>query len=285
VTRYALRIGDITISVAGDETFDIAEPTARFLVPPETSANLDIQVTRGVPATPAGNLIFDSGGVWKLFRDGGRNVFTFSSPAFPSDPYKTASFNDAFTIGDVVLSADVPPGSDPLAYPLDELLAVHILGAGGGLEFHACGLVVDGRGFLFVGQSGAGKTTTAQLWLQETSPTILSDDRIIVRETGGGLRMYGTPWHGEAEICTAADAPLTAVFLLEQSDVNEIRAVEPADAVARLFGCSFPLFHRAESVAQTLSLLCTITERGFVHELAFRRDVSAVRLVLGRNWS
>src|SRR5213078_1486031 len=107
----------------------------------------------------------------------------------------SATFDEAFTHGEIVLSHELEPGADPLAYPLDELLAVSILGQGGGVELHGCGLVVDAKGFLFVGQSGAGKTTTARLWLSETSPTILSDDRIIVRDTENGLRMYGTPWH------------------------------------------------------------------------------------------
>ena len=184
-----------------------------------------------------------------------------------------------------MLADDVARNGDPLAYPLDELLIASILGEGIGVELHGCGIVVDGRGYLFVGQSGAGKTTTARLWLEHDAPRILSDDRIIVRKSNEGFRIYGTPWHGEAEICDATDAPLDAIFLLRQSNVSEIRPIEPADAIAKLFACAFPPFHRRESISGTLGFLATISEQRVVHELAFRPDSSAVQLVRNRNWS
>ena len=280
MSRYALRIGGVTISVEGDETFDIADPTARFLVSPGSRDDVDIIVKRGRPQIPRGELLFDSGGVWRLYRDGDRNVFTFSSPSFPSDPYKTASFDDAFTRGEVMLSDDVPRGADPLAYPLDELLVASILGRGAGVELHGVGIVVDGRGMLFVGQSGAGKTTTARLWINETSPTILSDDRIIVRRVNGAFRMFGTPWHGEAEICSAEDVPLSGIYLLKQYSQTEVHSLDAAEAVARLFSCCFPLFYWPESIEITLAFLATIAGERIVHELAFRPDASAVQAIV-----
>ena len=56
----------------------------------------------------------------------------------------------------------------PLHYPLDELLMVHLLARGRGVEIHGSGIVdADGYGTLFAGQSGAGKTTMSRLWLSE----------------------------------------------------------------------------------------------------------------------
>jgi hypothetical protein len=283
VSRYALRIGGVTISVESDETIDVPEPAARFLVSPDAAGDVHLNVTRGAPAVPHGGLLFDSGAVWRLYRDGGRSVFTFSSPAFRSDPYKTASFDAEFTRGEIVLAPDVAPGSDPLEYPLDELLISTIFALrGNGAELHGCGIVVDGQGYLFVGQSGAGKTTTARLWLAETdSPLILSDDRILITEAaGGGFRMWGTPWHGEAEVCSAADAPLKAIYLLEQANATAIRQLEPSEAVARLFGCSFPLFYDAESISRSLRLFDKLAEERLVSLLAFAADSSAVRAVV-----
>ena len=73
----------------------------------------------------------------------------------------------------------------PLEYPLDELLLQGLLARGRGAEIHACGIADgSGRGLLFVGQSGAGKTTMARLWEGERGITVLSDDRIILRRVG-----------------------------------------------------------------------------------------------------
>jgi hypothetical protein len=291
VTRQALRIGGVTISIESDERFAVYEPSARFLVPSESSPDVALVLKRGTPVAPRGDLVFDSGGVWRLHRDGDRNLYTFDSPVFQSNPYKSASFDDAYTRGEVIVSHEVTT-EDPLEYPLDELLVASILARGGGVELHGSGIVVDGRGYLFVGQSGAGKTTTARIWLAETAATILSDDRIIVRpsprarredaQSAGEdrFRMYGTPWHGEAEICAATDAPLDGIFLLQQAPTTAIRAIDPVDAVARLFGCSFPLFYDPESISYALTLFGELVSEGLVHLLEFTADSSVIHAVL-----
>ena len=85
-------------------------------------------------------------------------------------PYKTALFVPDFSRGHVCLHrpffADAP-SVDPLEYPLDELLVISLLGQGRGVEIHGCGVVDGSSGYLFVGQSGAGKTTIARLWQAE----------------------------------------------------------------------------------------------------------------------
>jgi hypothetical protein len=284
VTRQALRIGGVTISIESDERFAVYDPSTRFLVPPDTPPDVALVLKRGTPAAPRGDLVFDSGGVWRLHRDGDRNLYTFDSPVFQSNPYKSASFDNAYTRGEVIVSNEVTT-EDPLEYPLDELLVASILARGGGVELHGCGIVVDGRGYLFVGQSGAGKTTTARIWVAETAATILSDDRIIVRPATSSsrrFRMYGTPWHGEAEICAAEDAPLEGIFLLQQAATTAIRQIEPADAVARLFGCSFPLFYDPESISFALTLFGELVSEKLVHLLDFTVDSSVVHAVLRR---
>lgn len=286
MNRCAVCIGGFTISLDSDEPFELVPAMSRFAIPLDGPPDVALHVTRGFPVKPDGDLLFNSGEVWKLYRCGSENVFTFTSPLCTSDPYKTATFNDTFTRGEIVLAPELPAGIDPLMYPLDELLVSTLLGRGNGVELHGCGMIVDGRGHLFVGQSGAGKTTTARLWLEHGHPEILSDDRIVVRKLNGVLRMYGTPWHGEAKICSAKDVSLDALFLLTQSERSEIRPLDASAAVARLFSCSFPLFYDAESVASTLAFLGTIISQGIVHELAFRSDESAVRIVNDfSNWS
>ena len=100
-----------------------------------------------------------------------------------------------------------------------------------------------------------------------------------MRKSGDGFRMYGTPWHGEAEICAASDAPLDAIYLLEEAPATEARSIDESDAVARLFGCSFPLFYHPESIAFTIAFLADIVASKLVRALAFTPDASAVRAV------
>ena len=118
-------------------------------------------------------MLFDSGGAWQLFQSDGEFLFTFRSSIGPPVPYKTARFNPTFTAGDVQLYRrhfdDRPSDAAyPLQYPLDELVMVHLLSQGKGVEIHGCGLLDRaGRAYLFVGQSGAGKSTMARLWVNQ----------------------------------------------------------------------------------------------------------------------
>jgi hypothetical protein len=91
--------------------------------------------------------------------------------------------------------------------------------------------------------------------------------------------MYGTPWHGEAEISSPGDAPLAAIFLLEQSPRSEVREIDSSEAIARLFGCTFPLFYDGVSLAFTLGFLGELVTSGLVRVLDFRPDASAVAAV------
>ncbi len=98
--------------------------------------------------------------------------------------------------------------------------------------FHAAGLEIDGKGFLLVGHSGAGKTTAATLL--KSRGTVLCDDRIIVRRWPDGLRIHGTWSHGDLADVSAASAPLTAVLFLDQARANRLVAIPKGIETARL---------------------------------------------------
>jgi hypothetical protein len=92
--------------------------------------------------------------------------------------------------------------------------------------------------------------------------------------------MYGTPWHGEADLSLATRVPLADVYLLEQAPSSEIRALPGAAAVARLFGCAFPPFYDPPSVDYTLGFLERLVNAVPVRELRFTPDRAVVDLVL-----
>ncbi len=281
---HFLRIGGITIALRCTDRrvrWQWSAPVQRFLIPPGEHSDVELDV--GVLDAPitGGELVFDSGAVWRMFRDETGYRIDCSSDAFESGPYKIAQFDATFTRGTILIRPDVLPLElAPLDYPLDELLMVNLLGRNRGVELHSCGVIDEaGRGHLFVGMSGAGKSTTARLW-EGVSRGVVSDDRVIVREHDGAMWMYGTPWHGEAELSLAARVPLVDVYLLVQAPSNEIRALENATAVARLFGCAFPPFYDAASVDYTLGFLERLVKAVPVRELRFTRDRAIVDLVL-----
>jgi len=284
--RFAqVRIGDIGVALeSADAAMTIAVPaeTERFLVD-DGAVESTVNAAWGeLHDPPSGVELFDSGGLWKLYRQGGDYLYRFHSPVFGERPYKEARFNADFTVGEVTLNADCHDRRlpvSPLEYPLDELLMTNLLARGRGVEIHAFGMRDrDGRGYLFTGHSGAGKTTTARLWEKE-GVLVLSDDRIILRNLDGKIWMYGTPWHGEAKLAAAERTELTRIFVIGHGMRNVLEPLAPAEAVARLFARSFVPFHDAAALAFTLEVLQEIADSVPCAELRFVPDASVVEFI------
>jgi hypothetical protein len=232
---------------------------------------------------PEGNPSFSSGGLWSAYNGVTGTKFYFITSALGPAPYKAAWFDPSFERGHVVLNRSVYPSTGPvfpLEYPLDELVMMHRLALGEGVEVHALGLADrDGSGYLFIGHSGAGKSTTARLWMAESGVHLLSDDRIILRKHDDKFWMYGTPWHGDAGIASPGRAPLSAVFLLEQAPVNQIAPVSSSKAAAELFAHAFLPHYLKSSIQFTLGFLDQLTRSVPCSILRFTPTPGAVEAV------
>ena len=262
---------------------DVCRTTRRFLVD-GGPADASVSTAWGDLRRPvAGVEIFDSGGLWKLYRDGTDYVFSFNSPIFGEHAYKEARFNSDFTSGALTLHAGCGSPHEavfPLEYPLDELLLTNLLARGRGVEVHACAVRDrDGCGYLFLGHSGAGKTTMAKLW-EKAGGLILSDDRIILRSLDGKIWMYGTPWHGEAQWAAAVRTELTRIFVLGRGASNECIAMALPEVVANLFTRGFVPFYDAAALAFTLEVLQQVAAAAPCAHLRFVPDASVVDFVL-----
>lgn len=120
--------------------------------------------------------------------------------------------------------------------PTDQIHLARLLADRSGCYLHSDGVNMDGKGFLFVGHSGAGKSTIATL-LQDKAE-ILCDDRMIIRKWAEVFSIHGNWSHGTLPIVSANSAPLTAIFFLEQAQENNIIISENRkDSLARLLGC------------------------------------------------
>lgn len=255
--RYAIE------SAPGGPPLWIPPATRRFVVAPDGQrADVEVTCRWGDLARPAPLLpVFDSGGTWRLFQDDdGQHELRFETPLLRPHAYKRARFSPDFARGEVTFHGAYFSGDRayyPLEYPLDELIMVHLLAQGRGVELHACGVVdAEGVGRLFVGASGAGKSTTSRLWLHEPGVRVLSDDRIVVRRgEDGRLWMHGTPWHGDAELARPERAPLSALYLLSHGRQDRLAPCRGGELVARLAACAFPTFHSARGLATTLRFL------------------------------
>jgi hypothetical protein len=243
----------------------------------------------------SGRTLFDSGTTWRVSECEAGLQFDFGDPITAERPYKRLIVNSRFSRATLQMSekyfALFHIVAEPLGYPLDELLIMHRLTQEKAIELHGVGIVgPDGASNLFIGHSGAGKSTTARLWTSLHEVEILSDDRIIVREdpvredTVGGdvtqIFMYGTPWHGEAAFALPKRAPLQRIFVLEHGQGNTLTRLTRSQMVGELFARAFVPFHRHEYVDSALSFLERVADSVPCYRYCFEPDERAVERIL-----
>ena len=286
----SLRIGDLAVALNGASMahIHVSGQLANFRAAGgDRDIDVDVECADNLQLW-RGEKVFDSGGLWTLFRDGTDFVFDFVSPVFGVCPYKRMLTDRDFRSVQLILNRQAFPGHPtvyPLEYPADELVITNFLAAHGlGVEVHGCGLIdAETGGHLFLGHSGAGKSTTTRLWKSVRNPQILSDDRIILRLHRGELWMYGTPWHGEAAFASPGKAKLSRIFILQHGSQNEKRRLTKAQAVGEVFARSFPPFHSASGLESTLEFIHRVLDVVPCYEFQFVPDEGAVKAALAFN--
>jgi len=286
--RASFRVGEVTLGIGGDSTHrQIFGPQLELFRSEQSVCDIEISlqwVERLSP--PLLELLFDSGSVWKLYEDGPGFLFDFSSPVISPEPYKRLQVDREFRHALLQLNRGCldPSTCSPLQYPLDELVVMHRLGRERGVEVHAAGMRdADGTAYLFLGHSGAGKSTTTRLWNERHSVTVLSDDRIILRKHDGEVWMHGTPWHGEAAFAAPEKARIQRLFILEHAPEhtpeNRITALSGSRAVGEMMARSFLPYYDAGALENTMAFLQEIIATIPCYRLEFRPDGTAVEAV------
>ena len=101
----------------------------------------------------------------------------------------------------------------------------------GTVLFHAAVVSHAGKGYMFLGKSGTGKSTHARPWLQHIEDTeLVNDDNPVVRD---GI-VYGSPWSGKTPCYRNVQYPLGGIVLLSQAPYNKIEPLKGLQAYAAL---------------------------------------------------
>lgn len=181
-------------------------------------AEMPVDVVRGAVAPPAGEPLWRAGDHWAVWGDGAELVFHVGLRA-PASAQRSCRVARDQSCAELKLPSSVWADGAceaPLRYPLDQVLSWGLLARIGGALLHAAVAVKDGRGWVFTGRSGAGKSTISAL-LRAEGWRILNDDRVVVFPRAGEWRVAGTPWHGSGRFAEAAEVPLAGIHFLDKA--------------------------------------------------------------------
>ena len=151
----------------------------------------------------------------------------------------------------------------------------------GTLMVHASVIRYEGRGYLFLGKSGTGKSTHTRLWLKHIEGSrLLNDDNPVVAldPKTGEITVYGTPWSGKTPCYLNESVPVGAFVRLEQAPANDISRLTATYAFAALLPSCSCLKQDAAIYKGIIDTVTHIATRIPVCHLKCLPDEAAARL-------
>lgn len=248
-------------------------------------SRIDILVTPGkCEISPEIKPILYGTDSWRMFID--ENGYTVALGDTGSFENTTLLKADHFTKDvEIVLHPSLSVGAqgsltvdNPFRPPIDSILLMNHLAYREGFILHSAGAILDGRGFVFAGVSGAGKSTiTRQCLANAQGMKFLSEDRMIVRNVHGEYRAYGTPWPVDARIAENDSASLKGFFFLTKSEANGIVPLKPSLALRKLFPVVSCPWYDTERLPHVLDTCEKVVTEIPCFEFRFTPDERAVK--------
>ena len=146
------------------------------------------------------------------------------------------------------------------------------------IYLHSSLININGQGLMFLGPSGIGKTTQAELWNEYRDALIINGEVVFVQETPDAFLGWGTPWHGSSPYCENTNVPVCAMVVLKQTLENSIRELTGFEKVTAVSNSVFYPRWLENGMELCLETLDHLLAKVPVYELSGRPDEDAVRL-------
>lgn len=281
-TQVAFRIGIHTLRFRLAESgrrFFVHQTHAPFLVDSQATPDCEVEWSVGEVRPDDSPVVRRSGQRWELRHlAGGVEEFAFRSTE-ANVPTLLLRMTPDMRLVRIVQAPR--PGVNGIVfaseYPWSEFITCRLLGRDGGLLVHASSVVFDDGALLFIGHSGAGKSTIAAL-AEDCGGVVLSDDRTILALNADGVRAWGTPWHGTFARASAGSMPVHGLYLLKQDTSDAVETVPTKRALKELFVRLIQPRITGMEVGHTMDALSATLRACPLRTLRFRPTASAVAL-------
>lgn len=147
------------------------------------------------------------------------------------------------------------------------------------IQVHSSLVEYKNSGIMFLGPSGIGKTTQAELWHQYLDALIVNGDMVFVEDKGDEFISWGTPWHGSSPYCENTSVPVRALVVLKQGKENMIRKLEGFEMVSEVSNnIIYPMWIE-DGMDLCLETLDHLLAHVPVYELTNKADEDSVLMV------
>jgi hypothetical protein len=116
----------------------------------------------------------------------------------------------------------------------------------------------------------------AKLW-DNSGARVIHDDRLILRTTGSGYRMFNTPVYNNDE---PRESVLNKIFIIEHGKENMLMPIKGANAVTQVMANCIQHNWGPDIIARLLGSISIMCGTVPVSKLFFKPDRSVIDLIL-----
>ena len=148
------------------------------------------------------------------------------------------------------------------------------------LLVHSSTIENGGKGYMFLGKSGQGKSTHSDLWVKHiTGSTLINDDNPVIRIAPDGTPIvYGSPWSGKRPIYKNVHYPIGGFAAIEQRKENNIKKESIPVAFGILLSSTSTLKFDKEIHLNICDTISKVLAKVAVHTLYCRPDEEAAQI-------
>lgn len=211
----------------GHPLWEKMSPYVPFAVPADSEPLFTLRLVDKLESVPGETLFADTPALdgqprIDLFRtDGG--VYVEMAPLAKAPVAGRLAMLDSYSRGELCVSG----GPYEALFALNNSLMLMFAFATAPLmtlEMHSSVIMNSGRGYLFLGRSGTGKSTHSRLWLKNIPGSeLLNDDNPVLRVCADGVvRVYGSPWSGKTPCYRSQSVPVGAIVRIRRASADRI---------------------------------------------------------------
>lgn len=164
----------------------------------------------------------------------------------------------------------------PDIYSFDSFLRVYVsylLNDGDGVLVHACGFDYKNNAFIFIGKSGAGKTTIANIF---SKFNILNDELVALRIAGGKVFAFSTPFWGEMKReGKNLKSKLKKIFFIKKHIDNFEVEIGKKESLIKILRCVMN-FDKRKEIIKKITAKAVFLSEAYSSELFFSKSQSLI---------